>query len=77
MIAVIIRETYQHPSQEGQLSFPSRGMGSLKPYVSDKILSHQIKYDESAVEPDYLTTDEDEEEPLSGESLGGDNDDEE
>ncbi len=70
MMAVIVREIYQHPSQEGQLSFPSKGFGSLRPYVSDKILRRQIEYDEAAVtEPDYITPDEDEAELLPGESV--------
>jgi hypothetical protein len=68
MMAVIIRETYQHPSQEGQLSFPSKGFGSLRPYVSDKIIRRQIEYDEAmAAEPGYITAGEDETELLSGE----------
>lgn len=46
-LAIIIRETYQHPSQIGQLSFPSKGIGSIRPYVSDKILRHRLEYDDS------------------------------
>jgi tetratricopeptide (TPR) repeat protein len=68
MMAVMVRETYQHPSQEGQLSFPSKGFGSLRPYVSDKILRRQIEYDETA-EPEYITSDEDEAELLPDESV--------
>jgi len=68
MMAIIIRETYQHPSQEGQLSFPSKGFGSLRSYVSDKILRRRIEYDEAAVgEPSYVMTSEDEAELLSDE----------
>jgi len=77
MMAVIIRETYQHPSQEGQLSFPSKGLGSLRPYVSDKILRRQIEYDEPAVEHDYRTVGEDEAELLSGDSIDEDSEDDE
>lgn len=76
MIAVIIREIYQHPSQEGQLSFPSKGIGSLKSYVSDKILKRQVEYDESVIEHDYMMP-EDETDPLSSESVDGGNDEEE
>jgi tetratricopeptide (TPR) repeat protein len=68
MMAIIIRETYQYPSQEGQLSFPSKGFGSLRPYVSDKIIRRRIEYDEAAVrEPGYVMTSEDEAELLSDE----------
>lgn len=37
-MTVIIRETYQHPSQAGKLSFPPRGMDEVHPYGSDKLL---------------------------------------
>jgi hypothetical protein len=69
MLAVIIREVYQHPSQEGQLSFPSKGFGSLRPYVSDKILRRQIELDEAAVESGFINTGENEAELLPGESV--------
>ena len=36
-ISVIIKETYQHPSQVGQLSFPPRGIKTPKAYVSEKM----------------------------------------
>jgi hypothetical protein len=70
MLAVIIRETYQHPLQEGQLSFPSRGFGSLRPYVSDKILRRRIEYGEvPARYSGYVSTGEDEAELLSDEPV--------
>jgi len=78
MLAVIIRETYQHPSQEGQLSFPSRGFGSLKPYVSDKILRRRIEYDGAVVrEPGFVPTGVDETELLSEEPVDDSNEEEE
>jgi len=46
-LSIIIRETYQHPSQFGQLSFPSKGLSSVRPYVSDKILRRKLEYDDS------------------------------
>jgi len=72
MLGVIIRELYQHPSQEGQLSFPSKGLGSLRPDVSDKVLRRQIEFDEAAVESGYTNAGEDETELLSGESINED-----
>lgn len=67
-MAVIIRETFQDPSQEGQPSFPSKGFGSLRPYVSDKILRRQIEYDEAAGhEPGYTIVGEEEGEMMSEE----------
>jgi hypothetical protein len=78
MMAVIIRETYQHPSQEGQLSFPSKGFGSLRPYVSDKILRRQIEYDESAAtEPGYVVAGEDETGLMNEEPVDEGNEEEE
>jgi len=67
-LAVIIREVYQHPSQAGQLSFPSRGFDSLRPYVSDRILRRQLDYEEEAVEePGYTIVGGDEVELLPAE----------
>ncbi|HLB28011.1 MAG TPA: tetratricopeptide repeat protein, partial [Dehalococcoidales bacterium] len=36
-VAVIIRETYQHPSQSGKTSFPSRGSESVRAEMDDRI----------------------------------------
>ncbi len=69
ILAVIIREVYQHPSQEGQLSFPSKGLGSFRSYVSDKMLRRQIEFDETAVESGYNNAGEDDTELLSDESM--------
>ncbi len=78
MMAVIIRETYQHPSQEGQLSFPLKGLGSLRPYVSDKILRRQMEQNEvGLMEADYFTPGDDEIELASHEPGDEGNDDEE
>jgi tetratricopeptide (TPR) repeat protein len=52
-LAIIIRETYQHPSQFGQLSFPSKGLNSVRPYVSDKLLRRRLEYDDSLTELEY------------------------
>jgi tetratricopeptide (TPR) repeat protein len=48
MMTVIIRETYQHPSQAGKLSFPPRGLEDVRPYVSDKLLKAESEYDEES-----------------------------
>jgi tetratricopeptide (TPR) repeat protein len=52
-LAIIIRETFQHPSQFGQLSFPSKGLSTVRPYVSDKILRRRLEYDDSLSELEY------------------------
>ncbi|RJQ39099.1 MAG: tetratricopeptide repeat protein [Dehalococcoidia bacterium] len=45
-ITVIIKETYQHPSQSGQISFPPRGIKAPKPYVSEKMFKGDADYEE-------------------------------
>ena len=50
MMTIIIREIYQDPSQAGQLSFPSRGLEGVRPYVSDRIFRREREYEEEAVE---------------------------
>jgi len=42
-VTVIIREIYQDPSQVGQLSFPPKGVDSLRPYLSDKMLRRELE----------------------------------
>ena len=49
-VAVIIREVYQDPSQAGQLSFPSKGVKGLRPYLSDKMLRRGLEYVEASAE---------------------------
>jgi len=49
-VAIIIREVYQDPSQAGQLSFPSKGVESLRPYLSDKMLRRGLEYMETSAE---------------------------
>ena len=49
-VAVIIREVYQDPSQAGQLSFPSKGVEGLRPYLSDKMLRRELEYMEALAE---------------------------
>jgi hypothetical protein len=54
MVAVIIKEVYQHPGQAGQLSFPSKGSKEAPPYVSDKILRRELEREEELEEqPGY------------------------
>jgi tetratricopeptide (TPR) repeat protein len=37
-MTVMVRETFQHPSQVGKLSFPPKGMEEFRAYGSDKLL---------------------------------------
>lgn len=69
-ISVIIREVYQDPSQEGRLSFPPKGMEGPHPYVSDRLLRHELEYEEALPEePGYTIIGGDEREVLPEESL--------
>ena len=70
-MTVIIRETYQHPSQAGKLSFPPKGMEEFRPYVGDKLLKlDEDEEDESG----YTIIGGDEIEVLPEESEGVDDD---
>jgi hypothetical protein len=37
-MTVMVRETFQHPSQVGKLSFPPKGMEEFRTYATDKLL---------------------------------------
>ena len=58
MLRVIIREIYQHPSQQGRLSFPVETRPTLpRPYLRDSQRTRFLGDDQ-----DFLATDEDEDE---------------
>jgi hypothetical protein len=53
-VTVIIRETYQDPSQAGRLSFPTREVEAHWPHVGDRIIRRGLEYEESLTgEPSY------------------------
>jgi tetratricopeptide (TPR) repeat protein len=45
-MTIIIREIYQHPSQQGKVSFPSRGMEELRPYVDERVFKIESEFEE-------------------------------
>jgi hypothetical protein len=45
-MTMMVRETFQHPSQAGKLSFPPRGMEEFRPYVGDKLLKLEPEEEE-------------------------------
>lgn len=47
---VIIKETYQHPSQTGKLSFPPVGPDGFRPYTKETLLRYDLEDEESADE---------------------------
>ncbi len=57
-VAVIIRETYQDPSQGGRLSFPPKGPESFRSYagerIGERIIRRELEYEEALPgEPSY------------------------
>ncbi|MCL2281376.1 MAG: hypothetical protein FWC25_01785, partial [Dehalococcoidia bacterium] len=64
-LSIIIREIYQHPNQVGQISFPSKGLGSARQFDGDKLARRFTEYDEAiSEEPSYNPlSEEDEVEP--------------
>lgn len=72
-VTVIIREVYQHPSQAGRPSFPSRGPEGFQPYVDDRIgdrmIRRKLEYEEALPEESgYAIVGGDEMEILTDES---------
>jgi len=45
-ISVIIRETYQDPSQIDQVSFPGKRLEEIQPYPSDRVFSPEYEEEE-------------------------------
>jgi hypothetical protein len=57
-VKVIVRETLQHPSQTGKLSFPIRVAESYPAHVKDSLLRHSAGEDEGLEEPEYAESEE-------------------
>lgn len=56
-VRVIIKETYQDPSQAGKVSFPSKGpeAAAVRPYIKDTLLRYELEDEEEETleEPEY------------------------
>jgi tetratricopeptide (TPR) repeat protein len=50
LISIIIRETFQDPSQIGQVSFPGRRLEEIQPYVSDRVFRPEYEGEEEVGE---------------------------
>ncbi len=59
-LSIIIRETYQHPSQRGKLSFPPKTLptGAYRPYMREGALRYGLEEDDDAL-VDYDADDAD------------------
>lgn len=49
---LIIKETYQHPSQAGKPSFPPSGGETFRPYTKDRLLRYDVEEDEAPDDDD-------------------------
>lgn len=56
-VRLIIRETYQDPSQAGKISFPSKGpeATAIRPYIKGTLVKYELDEDEEETleEPEY------------------------
>ena len=53
--AIIIREVYQHPSQHGIISFPSRSLDRVERYTGDQLLGTKVSLGNEPAEDSYYT----------------------
>lgn len=62
-VEIIIRETFQHPTQAGKVSFPTRGgpEAGFRPYIRDSMLRYDLEEEEELGEEMDLSTDWEEE----------------
>jgi hypothetical protein len=71
-VSIMVRETYQDPSQVGKLSFPPKGMDMFRAYGSDKLT--KLEGDEDEEESGYTIIGGDEVEVLPEENEDEEND---
>lgn len=48
VLRIIIRETYQHPSQAGKVSFPASNGETVRPYVKERLVRYDLEEEPSA-----------------------------
>jgi hypothetical protein len=66
---LIIKEIFQHPSQAGRASFPSREDDGFRPYIRESLIRYGLEGDEVADEEDGSEWGEEEESLHDGFSL--------
>jgi len=56
-VTVMVREVYQHPSQAGRPSFPSRAPDGFRSYVKDSLLKYEsgVEAEEALEEEEYAS----------------------
>jgi hypothetical protein len=57
-VRVMIRETFQHPSQAGRTSFPVRPVEGFQPHVKDSLLRHEAEEEEELEEAELVELEE-------------------
>ncbi|MBM3166446.1 MAG: tetratricopeptide repeat protein [Chloroflexi bacterium] len=55
---ILVRETFQHPSQAGRLSFPVKAMEGFQPHVRDTLLRHGTVEEEALEEVEFAELEE-------------------
>ena len=62
-IRIIIRETFQHPSQFGKVSFPAQGGGgeTIRAYTKESLVRHNDEEDEYNEDGEYVDEGDDDE----------------
>ena len=58
-VRIIIRETFQHPSMFGKVSFPSSGAEVTRGYIKDTMLRHDADEESEDEEGEYVDSDDD------------------
>jgi len=71
-VKIIIRETYQHPSQAGKVSFPAKGAegSTFRPYIKATVLRYELEGEEGGVEEEEEEEEETAVEEVEGEYVG-------
>ncbi|MBI2907404.1 MAG: tetratricopeptide repeat protein [Chloroflexi bacterium] len=49
-LKIIIKEVYQHPSQAGRPSFPTRALEGFRPYTKESLVKYELEEEETATE---------------------------
>ncbi len=52
-VRVIIKEVYQHPSQQARLSFPYKGTEVFRPYTKESLIHYELEDEEESTEEEY------------------------
>lgn len=76
-VRIFIKETYQDPSQEGRLSFPTKVADGFKPYIKEGLIKHGLEEDLKTAEEDEETIRWEEEQEELGEGIHEEEEEEE